>query len=61
MVIQDLANMLGNWPMRRWFRILWCILAVGLLVALPLIVVEFKRTGFALHYEVRQHNSLCQA
>ena len=39
--------------MRRWFRVLWCILALALLVALPLIIVEFKREGFSIKYEVR--------
>ncbi|KAK9794030.1 hypothetical protein WJX73_006148 [Symbiochloris irregularis] len=43
--------MWGHWPVRRWFRILWCISAVGCLAALPFLVIEFKKTGFALHDE----------
>lgn len=40
-----------RWPRRRWFRILWCLLAVGLLVALPMIIIEFKKSHFSVKYQ----------
>ncbi|KAL0025051.1 hypothetical protein WJX79_002605 [Trebouxia sp. C0005] len=40
-----------RWPRRRWFRIMWCLCAVGLLVALPLIIIEFKKSNFSVKYQ----------
>lgn len=40
-----------RWPRRRWFRILWCLLAVGLLAALPMIIIEFKKSNFSVKYQ----------
>ena len=44
--------MWGRWPLRRWFRVLWCLLALSLVVALPLLIIDFKRTGYSLHDQV---------
>ena len=40
-----------RWPRRRWFRILWCLLAVALLAALPMIIIEFKKSNFSVKYQ----------
>ena len=40
-----------RWPRRRWFRILWCLLAVGLLVALPVMIIEFKKSHWSVKYQ----------
>ena len=40
-----------RWPRRRWFRILWCLLAVGLLVALPMMIIEFKKSNWSVKYQ----------
>lgn len=40
-----------RWPRRRWFRILWCLLAVGLLVALPVMIIEFKKSNWSVKYQ----------
>ena len=40
-----------RWPRRRWFRIMWCLFAIGLLVALPLIIIEFKKSNFSVKYQ----------
>jgi hypothetical protein len=41
-----------KWPMRRWFRVLWCILAAACLGGLPWIIIEFTRADFSIHYQV---------
>ena len=43
---------LTRWPMRRWFRVLWCILAAACLGGLPWIITEFTRADFSIHYQV---------
>ena len=43
---------LTRWPMRRWFRVLWCILAAACLGGLPWIITEFTRANFSIHYQV---------
>ena len=30
---------------------MWCLCAVGLLVALPMIIIEFKKANFSVKYE----------
>ena len=40
-----------RWPRRRWFRILWCLLAIGVLVTLPLMIFEFKKSHFSVKYQ----------
>ncbi|KAK9841769.1 hypothetical protein WJX81_001783 [Elliptochloris bilobata] len=42
---------LTRWPMRRWFRVLWCILAAACLGGLPWIITEFTRADFSIHYQ----------
>lgn len=44
---------LTKWPMRRWFRVLWCILALGCLGGLPWLIMEFSRADFSIHYQVQ--------
>ena len=41
-----------RWPMRRWFRLLWCLLAACCLGGLPWLIVEFERADFSIHYQV---------
>ncbi len=41
-----------KWPMRRWFRVLWCILAAACLGGLPWIIIEFTHADFSIHYQV---------
>ncbi|KAK9806277.1 hypothetical protein WJX72_008269 [[Myrmecia] bisecta] len=38
-------------PMRRWFRVLWCLMAAAILAALPLMILEFKRAQFSVRYQ----------
>ena len=40
-----------RWPRRRWFRILWCLCAASLLIALPVIIIEFKKSGWSVKYQ----------
>ena len=44
--------MLGRWPLRRWFRVLWCLLTLALIGCLPLIIIDFQRTGYSVHDQV---------
>ena len=44
--------MLGRWPLRRWFRVLWCLLTLALIGCLPLIIIDFRRTGYSVHDQV---------
>ena len=44
--------MLGRWPLRRWFRVLWCLLTLGVIGCLPLIIIDFQRTGYSVHDQV---------
>ena len=50
---------LTRWPMRRWFRVLWCILAAACLGGLPWIITEFTRADFSIHYQVSLSAWLC--
>ncbi|CAL5227331.1 g10272 [Coccomyxa viridis] len=43
--------MFGRWPLRRWFRLLWCLLALACLAILPYIIIEFKKAQFSIHYQ----------
>lgn len=45
--------MWGRWPLRRWFRVLWVLLSLCVVAALPLLVIDFKRHGYPLHDQVR--------
>lgn len=40
-----------RWPARRWFRTLWILCTIGLLIALPLTVLEFKRSGYSVKWQ----------
>lgn len=44
--------MFGSWPLRRWFRLLWCLLAAACLGFLPWLIIEFKQAGYSIHYQV---------
>ena len=44
-------SMLGRWPVRRWFRVLWCLLTLLCLGALPWIMVEFSKAHFSVAYQ----------
>jgi hypothetical protein len=41
-----------RWPMRRWLRLLWVLLAACCLGGLPWLIVEFKRADYSIHYQV---------
>ena len=39
-------------PLRRVFRVLWALCAVALLLGLPMLVLDFKRSQYSVHYQV---------
>ncbi|EIE26342.1 DUF300-domain-containing protein, partial [Coccomyxa subellipsoidea C-169] len=39
------------WPLRRWFRLLWCLLAAACLGFLPWLIIEFKQADYSIHYQ----------
>ena len=41
-----------NVPLRRVFRALWGLCAIGCLAALPTLVLDFKRNHYSVHYQV---------
>ncbi|BDA41100.1 Transmembrane protein 184C [Coccomyxa sp. Obi] len=43
--------MFGHWPLRRWFRLLWCLLAAACLGFLPWLIIQFKQADYSIHYQ----------
>lgn len=37
------------WPARRWFRLLWCLVAVAILAVLPFLIIELKNEHIPVH------------
>lgn len=38
--------------MRRVFRVLYCLVAVGTLAGLPVLIIDFKNHNWSVHYKV---------
>ena len=47
-----------NVPLRRVFRALWGLCAIGCLAALPTLVLDFKRNHYSVHYQVPSRTPL---
>lgn len=41
--------------LRRVFRSLYCLVAVGTLAALPVLIIDFKNHDWSVHYKVMWH------
>lgn len=37
------------WPARRWFRLLWCLVAVAFIALLPVLIIELKNEHIPVH------------
>lgn len=49
----DLMSIAGcPWPARRWFRLLWCLIALGILAALPALIYQFQASETPVNYQV---------
>ena len=44
-----------NVPLRRVFRFLWALAAVAILAGLPTLILDFRHSGYSVHYQVRTH------
>ena len=42
-----------DWPARRWFRILWVLVAIGLLASLPVLIIQASKRGWSVQDQVR--------
>lgn len=42
--------------MRRVFRALYCLVAVGTLAGLPVLIIDFKNHDWSVHYKVRSRS-----
>ncbi len=40
------------WPARRWFRLLWCLVAVAFIALLPVLIIELKNEHIPVHRQV---------
>ena len=40
-----------NVPLRRVFRALWGLAAVAILLGLPTLVLDFRHSGYSVHYQ----------
>ena len=40
-------------PLRRVFRFLWALAAVAILAGLPTLILDFRHSGYSVHYQVR--------
>ena len=41
-----------NVPLRRVFRVLWALAAVAILAGLPTLILDFRHSGYSVHYQV---------
>jgi hypothetical protein len=42
-----------NVPLRRVFRALWGLAAVAILLGLPTLILDFRHSGYSVHYQAR--------
>ena len=42
-----------NVPIRRVFRVMWALAAVAILAGLPTLILDFRHSGYSVHYQVR--------
>ena len=42
-----------DWPARRWFRILWVLVAIGLLASLPVLIIQASKHDWPVQDQVR--------
>lgn len=49
-----------DWPARRWFRILWVLVAIGLLASLPVLIIQASKHGWSVQDQVRHRPVGCQ-
>ena len=47
-----------NVPLRRVFRFLWGLAAIAILAGLPTLILDFRHSGYSVHYQACTHTRL---